>query len=103
MIYTQKSNKSKCKVYKERAIWVGSFLGGPLIAGYLLAENFRTLNQPHKIKPTYIITLLATFLIFGSVLILPENTNIPRQLVPIIYTVIAYGLFKKYQSTSIFI
>ena len=28
------------KIYNERAIWAGTFIGGPLAGGYLIAENF---------------------------------------------------------------
>jgi len=30
------------KIYKDRAIGVGTFLGGPLAAGYLIAENLKS-------------------------------------------------------------
>ncbi len=32
--------KPKPKIYNYRAIGVGTFLGGPLVAGYFIAENF---------------------------------------------------------------
>ncbi len=28
------------KVYTDKMVWVGTFLGGPLVAGYLFASNF---------------------------------------------------------------
>ena len=85
------------KIYKNRAFWVGTFLGGPLVAGYLFSENFKTLGQPDKVKPTWIITIIATIVIFSGVFMIPENINIPNQIIPIAYTAIAFGLFKKYQ------
>lgn len=87
----------KGKLYKDKAFWVGTFLGGPLVAGYLFSENFKTLGQPEKVKTTWIITILATVLIFGGIFLIPENINIPNQIIPIAYTAIAFGLFKKYQ------
>ncbi len=85
------------KIYKDKAFWVGTFLGGPLVAGYLFAENFKAFEQPEKVKPTWIITIIATIVIFGGVFMIPENINIPNQIIPIAYTAIAFGLFKKYQ------
>lgn len=38
------------KIYRDKAIWVGTFLGGPLAAGYLIAENFKAFNDPAKVK-----------------------------------------------------
>jgi hypothetical protein len=87
----------KGKIYKDKAFWVGTFLGGPLVAGYLFSENFKALGQPEKVKPTWIITIIATVVIFGGIFLIPDNINIPNQIIPIIYTAIAFGLFKKHQ------
>ena len=38
------------KIYKNRAIEIATFLGGPLVAGYLIAENFKAFNEPDKSK-----------------------------------------------------
>ena len=87
----------KGKIYKDKAFWVGTFLGGPLVAGYLFSENFKALGQPEKVKPTWIITIIATVVIFGGIFLIPDNINIPNQIIPIVYTAITFGLFKKYQ------
>ncbi|WP_027420719.1 hypothetical protein [Crocinitomix catalasitica] len=84
------------KIYKDRAFWLGTFLGGPLVAGYLFAENFKALGQSEKVKPTWIITILVTVLIIGGIFLIPDDINIPNQVIPIVYTAIAYGLFNKY-------
>lgn len=86
------------KIFKDKAFWVGIFLGGPLVAGYLFSENFKTFRQPEKVRPTWIISIIVTILIFGVVFLIPDNINIPNQLIPIVYTAIAYGLFFKIQS-----
>jgi hypothetical protein len=39
------SVKTECKLYKDKAIWIGTFIGGPLVAGYLIAENYKKLGQ----------------------------------------------------------
>jgi len=88
----------KGKIFKDRAFGVGIFLGGPLVAGYLFSENFKTFGQTEKVKPTWILSILATIIIFGGVFLIPENIKIPNQIIPIIYTAIAYGLFHKIQS-----
>ena len=89
------------KVYKDRAFWLGTFLGGPLVAGYFLAENFKSIGESEKVKNTWIITIVLTIVIFGSVFLIPEDVNIPGQLIPIAYSAIAFGLFKKYQEPQI--
>jgi len=85
------------KIYKDKAFWVGIFLGGPLVAGYLFSENFKIIGQPENVKRTWIITLLTTAVIFSGIFLIPENITIPNQIIPIAYTAIAFGLFKKYQ------
>lgn len=91
---------SKRKIFKDKTFWVGTFLGGPLVAGYLFSENFKTLGQPEKVKPTWIITIIATIVIFGGIFLIPENINIPNQIIPIAYSAIAFGLFKKFQEVK---
>ena len=88
------------KIFKDKTFWVGTFLGGPLVAGYLLAENFKTLGQSEKVKPTWIITIIVTIIIFGGVFLIPENINIPNQIIPLVYSAIAYGIFKQYQGAQ---
>jgi Na+/alanine symporter len=85
------------KIYKERAIWVGTFLGGPLVAGYLIAENFKVFNENEKAKITWIIAIVTTIVIFGGLSFIPENVKIPNQIIPIVYTVIASSLAKRFQ------
>lgn len=89
------------KVYKDKAFWTGTFLGGPLVAGYMFAENFKALGQDSKVKSTWIITILSTLAIFGIVISIPENINLPNQVVPIAYSAVAYGLFTKLQGEKV--
>lgn len=85
------------KIFKDTAFWAGTFLGGPLVAGYLFSENFKVLGQPEKVKPTWMITIVVTILIFGGIFLIPDDINIPNQIVPITYTAAAFGLFKLHQ------
>lgn len=85
------------KIYKERAIWVGSFVGGPLVAGYFIAENFKALNDPENAKTTWTYTIPLTLLIFSLALIIPKFENFPSILIPLSYTMAAYLYSKYYQ------
>lgn len=89
------------KIYKDRAIWAGTFLGGPLAGGYLIAENFKVFNEPDKAKKTWIYAIIATVLIIGGIFLVPNLDKIPRQLIPLIYTAIAYYLVKHFQGRQI--
>ena len=89
------------KIYKERAIWVGTFLGGPLVAGYLIAENFKVFDQQDKVRTTWIYAIIATVIVFSGVFLIPDTVKIPNQIIPLIYTLIAYQFVQIYQKTNI--
>ncbi|MCU0437383.1 MAG: hypothetical protein MUC49_05665 [Raineya sp.] len=81
----------KEKIYSDRALWIGSFVGGPLVAGYFLAENFKVFNDSQKANKTWIITIIGTIIIFGGLFLIPNDINIPTPIIPLIYTSIAYS------------
>src|SRR6266487_6381979 len=85
------------KIYKDRAIYVGTFLGGPLVAGYLIAENFKIFSEPDRAKKTWIYAIIATVVIFGGIFLIPDTVKIPNQIIPLIYTGITYYLVQHFQ------
>ena len=87
------------KVYKERAIWVGTFLGGPLVAGYLIAENFKVFHQNDRVKKTWIYSIIATIVIFGVAFAIPDNIKIPKVKI-IDGTYIEYDEYLKRQQNN---
>src|SRR3970040_1304083 len=89
------------KIYKDRAIWGGTFLGGPLVAGYLIAENVKAFNEFDKAKMTWIYAIITTIVVFGGVFLIPDNVKIPNQVIPLIYTAIAYYLVQHFQGQNI--
>jgi len=89
------------KIYTEKAIQVGTFLGGTLVAGYLMAENFKTFGDYKNAKKSWIIAILSTIVVFGLILFIPEDINIPNVIFPVIYMGIAGYLAKKYQEQKI--
>ncbi|MES2285235.1 MAG: hypothetical protein V4547_06060 [Bacteroidota bacterium] len=89
------------KIYKDKAIWVGAFLGGPLAAGYIIAENFKVFNERDKAKKTWIYTVIATVLIFGGIFLIPDTVKIPNQIIPLVYTGIAHYLIQHFQGKNI--
>jgi hypothetical protein len=89
------------KIFKEKAIWVGSFLGGPLTAGYLIAENFKAFNETNKAKKTWIYAIITTIVVFGGAFLIPDNVKFPNQIIPLTYTAVAYFLVKHFQEKNI--
>jgi hypothetical protein len=95
------SSQPDFKLYKDRAVYVGTFLGGPLVAGYLAAENFKKLGQLENVKPAWIIAIITTLVIFGSIFFIPGIEKMPRYIMPIVYGGIAQYLVQKYQGSAI--
>lgn len=89
------------KIYKANAIHVGTFLGGPLVAGYLIAENYKAVGEYSKYKKTWIITILLTIVIFTLLYLIPDNSRIPNYIFPVIYSSIAFSLVKTFQGELI--
>ena len=101
MEQTNDIQKPTEKIYKDRAISVGTFLGGPLVAGYFIAENFKAFGEYDKVKKTWIYTIIATVIIFGGILLIPESAKIPNGVIPLIYSGIATYLLKHFQGQNI--
>jgi hypothetical protein len=89
------------KIFKTNAITAGVFLGGPLAAGYFIAHNFKAFNEFEKASKTWIITIFATILIFGVAMLIPYEAKFPDQLIPLVYTAIAYFIIQKFQGSQI--
>ena len=97
---TFEPTKPQGKVYKSSAFWVGTFIGGPLAAGYFFAKNFKVFGEDEKIKPTWIFALLISVLVLLIAILIPEDVEIPNQLIPLAYTGAAFGLFYHFQEAK---
>ena len=86
------------KVYTQNSIWAGSLLGGPVVAGYIIARNFKAFNESNKARVTWIITISATAVIFGVAFLLSDTA---WRGIPIGYTASAYFLIRHYQGAKI--
>jgi hypothetical protein len=89
------------KLYRDKSIYVGTFLGGPLAAAYLITENFKALGQSDKIRNTWIIAILATIAIFSAALLIPGVQKLPPWVIPLIYTAIAQLIVQRFQGVAL--
>jgi len=74
-----------------------NFLGGPLVAGYFISENFKVFDDERKARNTILISIVFTVFLFSLIFLIPQNIKIPNQIIPLIYTGIAYFLVQHYQ------
>lgn len=88
------NNTKDIKLHSTKAITGATFLGGPLAAGYLISENFKSLNKPDEGRKSLIIGIITTIVLFGGIFMIPEKIidKIPRQIIPLIYTGIIWGI-----------
>jgi len=88
------STTKDIKLYSSKAISGATFLGGPLAAGYLIGENFKAIDKPIEGRNSLIIGIISTIILFGGIFMIPQNIidKIPRQLIPLIYTGIIWGI-----------
>lgn len=91
------------KIYNENMVRVSTLLAGPFAAAYLMAENYKTLGQEKLARQTLIYGSVATVFIFGTLMLLPEKVldKVPQFLLPIIFSVIAQFLMRKYQTSEV--
>jgi hypothetical protein len=89
------------KIYTVNQIRFCTFFGGPLVAGYMIAENFRAFNEYGKAKQAWMIAIAASVVIFGLLFAIPESVKIPNVLFPLAYSWATFILVNKYQGKQI--
>lgn len=87
------------KFYSSKSIWGATFLGGPLAGAYMMSENYNALGETEKGLKSLLLGIGATIILFTALFMLPESVvdNIPRQLIPFVYTVIIWAIVDKKQ------
>lgn len=89
------------KLYTDRAIALATFIGGPLIAGYLAADNFKQLGRNRSARIAWLVAIGATIIIFGGLMFIPDIQNVPRYIIPLAYTGVTQLLIQRFQGQSI--
>ncbi|SFW47796.1 hypothetical protein [Cellulophaga fucicola] len=85
------------RFYSQKSIATATFIGGPLAAGYLIRENYLSLNKPDEGKKSLLIGFVATVLLFTGIFMIPEAIieKVPSYVIPAIYTAIIYLIVEK--------
>lgn len=89
------------KLYEDKAIYLGTFLGGPLVATYMLAENYKKLGMPATVTKVWIIGIVSIVILFTLMLSVPDDIQIPNLLLPAIMAGIVYFIVKATQAEVI--
>lgn len=91
----------KLKVYKVNAMWLATFLGGPLAAGYIFTQNYKAMGEARLARISLTITLVVSSLLFSIALFVPEGSILSSRFLPILTVVVAQSLCKRLQGAKL--
>lgn len=89
------------KVYKERGLAWGAFLGGPIIAGYLLIKNYKSLGKKSAVNKALGITIASTIIYCMLAYFFQEVVNLSFVPLAIICMVVTQQVFKQQQAADV--
>ena len=88
-------------IYKNLHIQLATLIGGPLGTTWLLAENFKKLGHPEKVRKTWIWGILALIFLLVLSFLIPDDWKIPNFVFPVICLGIASQVTKTTQGPEI--
>jgi len=91
------------KLFKPLGIYIATFFGGPIVAGYLISCNYKSLNEKHNVVKTWVFTIIGTMLILFYIYAFSNKSSrhLPGFLFPLIYTIITYNVVNLVQKRKI--
>jgi hypothetical protein len=89
------------QIYKKGHLQLAAFFGGPLTTVYILAENYKQLGHPEKIKKTWIIGVCLCILFLIAVFLLSTTSATPNIIVPLICILVGTAIMQTWQGADI--
>lgn len=89
------------RFYTSFLVLLGTFIGGPIVAGVLLAKNFKLLNKKNAAIISLIIGAIITILIAFLLNVVLDYKKLPSYLIPGLSLAIAALIFEFTQAKSI--
>jgi uncharacterized membrane protein len=93
--------KYEDRIYTRGRIILGTFFGGPLAGGYLIARNYLAFGEEENVKRTHRLTILGTILFYCLIIIVPHNQYVPKVLMPSVAIFLIYWLVGRLQHDKI--
>ena len=84
--------------FSPRQVYIGTFVGGPLAAGYYLSKNFKLMEKPALDTACKVLGVIFTIMLFGVTFQLPKD--FPNTLIPIVYSAVAASIVWQWQITK---
>ncbi len=91
--------KENYKLYSLQSIIFGGFFASPIVSGYLMYSNFKTINEPDKARNVLVISILFTILFFVGIFQIPEDIidRIPKFAFSLFNSAVIYLYAKRAQ------
>jgi hypothetical protein len=87
------------KIDSVRTISIATLIGGPLVAAYLMASNFKQLGEANKVFKTWIISIAVFIGVLTISFFLPDA--IPNIVYNLVFYFIVSVFVQKYQAPQI--
>ena len=72
----------EARLYTERQVAVATFLGAPLLGGWLIAANHKALARPDQANRAITLGVGATVVLLGLAMVLPDR--FPNAALPVV-------------------
>jgi hypothetical protein len=91
------------QIYTKKSILLATFIGGPLVAGFLIYKNFKAFGKESAAQKSLIVSIVFTIVLFWGIFLIPSSIidKFPNSLIPFIYTGIIALIINKYQDVLI--
>jgi hypothetical protein len=86
------------KMFSPTQTWLAAYLGGPLVATYMIRKNFLALGRAPQARNTLIYGLLLSLLVILVLPFVPEKT--PNFVIPVLYAAVAQYVTATHQLTK---
>lgn len=88
-------------LYSDKKIYAATFLGGPLVAGYMISHNYKALGKKDKVMPCWIICISFLIVLLAGLFLISDNWNVPNIIIPLAYSLVTYMLVQQLQGKEI--
>ena len=66
------------KIFTNRVISTATFFGGPIVAGFMIAKNYKAFGNSDAARNSIFIGIISTLLLFAGMFTIPEQMHILR-------------------------
>ncbi len=88
-------------IYNNIHIQLATFIGGPLAIVYILAENYKRLGYPEKVRRTWVLGIAGIFIFSVLAAFITTRWKIPSLVFPLVFLSIGAAIMQALQGRDI--